>query len=315
MTNQKIGDFGLVDFPDKQALTTETGVLGPIFYVAPEMMGNAADLPAGPADVYSLAKTLWVLASGRRYPLPGEQRIDTPALRLSSYCPHARASNLDLLIQRATSCEPSRRPTMKELADELSAWLKPPSVETMNVDFESLRREYRSVFATERAAKENRHELINTAKEILASFTRQLEHIAARIGECTQTNPQVGAAYDLEKERFIEYIEGVRLVWNGAVGVRTTIGEDWAVFLQTFVQVEALDDDTIRLVAGHMAEKTGHGKRFLGVEPVWRKEVKAPRGSAQLENGIRSLRVELSNNLGAAIQAFGERVKNLRTRE
>jgi serine/threonine-protein kinase len=66
--NPLIGDFGLVDFPGKDAVSTSIEISGPLFYVAPEIMQNAENTPAGPADVYSLSKTLWVLASGQRYP-------------------------------------------------------------------------------------------------------------------------------------------------------------------------------------------------------------------------------------------------------
>jgi hypothetical protein len=90
-----------------------------------------------------------------------------------------------------------------------------------------------------------------------------------------------------------------------------TIGEDWAAFLQSFVQVEALDNDTIRIVTGHLAEPTVHGERGYGVAPIWIKEAIAPRGSAQLSNESEICRVELLNNLGTAICAFGECVKKL----
>jgi serine/threonine protein kinase len=49
--NPVIGDHGLVDFPGKEAVTEATEILGPLFYIAPEMMENAETVEAGPADV------------------------------------------------------------------------------------------------------------------------------------------------------------------------------------------------------------------------------------------------------------------------
>ncbi len=55
-----VGDFGLVDFPDKQALTVPGRRLGPLFFLAPEMLSSPESADGRPSDVYSLAKTLWV---------------------------------------------------------------------------------------------------------------------------------------------------------------------------------------------------------------------------------------------------------------
>jgi serine/threonine protein kinase len=86
-----IGDFGLVDFPGKEALTADGAKLGPMYYIAPEMLADAATADGFAADVYSLAKTLWVLATGQHYPLAGELRIDTETCRLSTYVVHPYA--------------------------------------------------------------------------------------------------------------------------------------------------------------------------------------------------------------------------------
>jgi hypothetical protein len=116
----------------------------------------------------------------------------------------------------------------------------------------------------------------------------------------------------LEDHRFIETYGGVGLVSREAKGVRVEIGEAWKCFLQSFVQVEALTDDTIRIVAGHLAETTVQGERFYGVPPAWKQEIVAPRGSARLENGMEILRSGLLENLSAAVDAFGKCVKQLR---
>src|SRR5581483_10286309 len=56
-----IGDFGLVDFEDSSPLTEAGSALGPRYFLAPEMLGRPDAADGCKADVYSLAKTLWVL--------------------------------------------------------------------------------------------------------------------------------------------------------------------------------------------------------------------------------------------------------------
>jgi hypothetical protein len=121
----EIGDFGLVTFPGKPEVTAEVGRLGPLHFHAPEMLSSATTAQFGPADVHSLAKTLWCLAGGVRYPPPGHHRSDTPALNLRSMVPHPQVGPLQVLIQDATDPDPRSRPTMRQFATELEAWLDP----------------------------------------------------------------------------------------------------------------------------------------------------------------------------------------------
>ena len=120
-----IGDFGIADFPDKSGLTRAGERLGPANFLAPEMIEYSGEVQSGPADVYSLAKTLWALAAGRKFPPPGELRTDNDALRLGAQVTHPRAPMLDRFIERATAHDPARRPSMQEFADELAWWAEP----------------------------------------------------------------------------------------------------------------------------------------------------------------------------------------------
>ena len=63
-----VGDFGLVTWPGKSAATEPGQKLGPANFVAPEMVRDATQADAGPADVWSLAKVLWVLRDGTELP-------------------------------------------------------------------------------------------------------------------------------------------------------------------------------------------------------------------------------------------------------
>lgn len=123
-----IGDFGLVTYPSKDSVTTVGERLGPLYYVAPELLSTADEkFDYRPGDVYSLAKTLWVLCSGQTYPLPGHLSQFESLCRLSELVHGKRVSLLDRLIDQATHPDRDRRPTVDQFCDELSAWLEPPA--------------------------------------------------------------------------------------------------------------------------------------------------------------------------------------------
>lgn len=136
-----IGDFGIASFPGKPELTPTGKKLGPYHFMAPEMWEDARSADGGPADVYSLAKTLWVLLTGRRYPFLGQLRIDNPDHRISSHLHHERLSSLERIVERCTADRPEDRPSMEEFARELNAWLSPAVVEAPEVDVNTILRE------------------------------------------------------------------------------------------------------------------------------------------------------------------------------
>lgn len=125
--NALIGDFGLVALPDPSGLTTEGKPLGPTHFIPFEMLNEPMSADPYAADVYSLAKTLWVLASGVSYPPPGHQPADGGALSIGGYRPHPHSSSLDRLISRATQTDPGLRPSVEEVASDLRAWADLPA--------------------------------------------------------------------------------------------------------------------------------------------------------------------------------------------
>ena len=119
-----IGDFGLVEYPTKDAFTTGERAPGAFHYLAPECLLDP-NVPAGPVDVYALAKTLWVLGSNQRLPLQGHLNASFEPLRLGTFSPHLRIRQIEMLLDRATHPTPESRPTMSQVANELEAWLSP----------------------------------------------------------------------------------------------------------------------------------------------------------------------------------------------
>ena len=131
-----VGDFGLVEFPGKQDVSANADKVGPVHFIAPEMLRQPLPVDCRPADVYSLAKTLWVLATGQTYPPPGNQPVRMPAVNLSGYVADKRAALVDALVDRCTRLDPEQRPRMADFNQELVAWLSgpPTAVEPVGLD-------------------------------------------------------------------------------------------------------------------------------------------------------------------------------------
>ena len=122
-----LGDFGLALLDGQERLTALHEKLGPMFYIAPEMLNSASTADGRPADVYSLAKLLWKLASGMSFPLPGHHLSHLPVFSLNTYTTAAGAGLLNSIIESATNAEPGARLSMAEIASSLQAWLRPRS--------------------------------------------------------------------------------------------------------------------------------------------------------------------------------------------
>jgi len=120
-----LGDFGLVDFPNKEPITQDGQKVGAQYYIAPEMLNEPSKADGGKADVYSLGKLFWKLATGQKYPLPGYHDRRIPALTISAYVSHPNLSSLDGLLEAMTEVAPHQRPSMDNVATALRTWLAP----------------------------------------------------------------------------------------------------------------------------------------------------------------------------------------------
>lgn len=114
-------DFGLVDYPGKVDLTGKGEQLGPKWTMAPEVRRDGPNADAGPADVYSLAKSLWTILKGVHLGFDGEY-TKTGSLAIEHLFSSGHTGILDALIAAATSNDPKLRPSMDEFAARLSEW-------------------------------------------------------------------------------------------------------------------------------------------------------------------------------------------------
>lgn len=117
-----IGDFGLVDYPDKQGdLTIVGNALGPRWTIAPEMRNNPETSNGIFADVYSLSKTLWILLTGIEKGFEG-QYSPTGSVGLGNYVPDIYLNILEELFVKSTENDPNLRPSIDDFIEILTEW-------------------------------------------------------------------------------------------------------------------------------------------------------------------------------------------------
>ena len=121
-----IGDFGLVDYPERRELTSVQEVVGPRATMAPEMRYNARNADGKKADVYSLAKTLWIILKGIEYGFEGRYEEDDSIIGLRSDERYRKEHlvELEALLKQSTEYDPALRPSMESFVEILEKWVK-----------------------------------------------------------------------------------------------------------------------------------------------------------------------------------------------
>lgn len=119
-----LGDFGLVDYPEKKDLTSLQEAIGPKATMAPEMRYNAKNADGKKADVYSLAKTLWIILTGVEHGFEGRYEEDDAIIGLRNDKRYKKKHlvELEALLKQATEYDPSLRPSMEVFANTLEKW-------------------------------------------------------------------------------------------------------------------------------------------------------------------------------------------------
>lgn len=122
-----IGDFGLVDLPDgENNYTREDRGLGAIFTIAPEMKRNPKKADGKKADVYSLAKTLWMLLSLDETGFEGVYDFSDSKHSLKNYkhLQNIHLVEIEELLKNATDNTPENRPSIDSFKNHLLKWLE-----------------------------------------------------------------------------------------------------------------------------------------------------------------------------------------------
>jgi serine/threonine protein kinase len=188
-----IGDFGLVDDPRGEDITAEAGILGPRHYVAWEVIEDPqADWR--PADVYALAKTIWVVVTGQRYPQPGAHAPEVSLSQIGSYTPHPWAGKLDDIIAAATRLDVGLRISAAELAANLRRLEEEAQpVDVAAPDEEALRRLGERLRPSQSEAAQ-RNSFITHLRDVLVPVVNEvLWPMQLRVREVVQYGTVTGA--------------------------------------------------------------------------------------------------------------------------
>jgi hypothetical protein len=296
-----VGDFGLVTWPGKQALTEPGDKLGPAHFVAPEMVTDPARADPGPADVWSLAKTFWALAVGQNYPPPGQLRVDQEATRLRLNNRHARAYALEPILELSTQLDPTRRPKMDALASELEAWLAEPIDTQPPAEIDDIEERVRAITAPAVHAEDRR---LVRGREMTLLFERLRDQGLHKLFAPMERLGRVHIAW-----------QSLLLHLGGSSGRRDAVevgAESFAlvprsshpVSLTADVAYELFDDDHVHLLAGMYARS--------GTEPpdvLWLRTSNVPLGTQLASRAADELSQELIEQFALGASRFVEQLE------
>lgn len=138
-----ISDFGLVNYPGAIEITRESDRIGPWTTIAPEFKRNAKFADGKKGDVYSFAKTLWILLTGVKESFDGQYSYKDDKIRLMTYREKIDQAHqefqplaiLDRLLIEATENQPEKRISMDKVIEYLNDFLSTTFDEKINYEW------------------------------------------------------------------------------------------------------------------------------------------------------------------------------------
>jgi serine/threonine protein kinase len=120
-----VGDLGIATWPRRHDLTMPGAKMGPAYFIAPEARRHEEGINYSRCDVWSLAKTLFVLARPEQGPYPPDGTHYVIARECSLWTVGQEAGlALGSLLEAATQFQPAFRLNMTRFRDELRDWLE-----------------------------------------------------------------------------------------------------------------------------------------------------------------------------------------------
>lgn len=301
-----VGDFGLVAAPDLEELT-RSGRIGAAHYTPYEMIENPANADPHPADVYALAKTLWVLATGQRYPPEGQQAANTRGFGVGDFKPHRHAAALDRLIEAATRIHPEERPSMIQMARDLRSWQE-LAEETPALDLSDAAAQLRKKLAIELAATERSA----SNKEEAFAAIRRLQELTAPLNaelRALHPNTEIDAMDDKFTNSMLRTMTetGAREIehrWSRCTRVPT--GPEYSRYsLRMGRGIELTSDGALIFRAFVDVGRPSLG----GNDFFWQsQERESPVGSIEADRMLQEGVAEVGEQLRKAVEVFVEKV-------
>ncbi len=119
----QVGDFGIADYPEKSQITKHNQQLGAYWTIAPEMLRSPDTADGRLADVYSLAKTMWMLLAKETRCFEGQYLPGRRPMALSAFFAKVPLLHMiENLLAQATAHEPDERPDMATFLQTLRDW-------------------------------------------------------------------------------------------------------------------------------------------------------------------------------------------------
>ena len=297
----RVGDFGLVEVPGAGSITDVAGINGPRHYVPWEVINNEPGYDVERADVYSLAKTIWVLSTRQRFPLPGPQQPSDRPSTIASYTPHPLATGLDQLIAACTQNDPALRPRLKDVAADLRSLLTPqPDRAELGEDPDVMQR-FAAVMRPTLGEADRREALKARLAAVIAAATDVLEPVLHRIEDLQpERKPWVPEILLLGWSTRTEEMGSPDVISADAVGFVAPgrdESHDWT--LAGGFAAELLGDGTIRMFAAYATHTDG-----LQFEFAFSNSADVPASSVRATQVAQELANQLVANFGRAMERW-----------
>lgn len=304
-----IGDFGLVALPDMAGLTVEGKPVGPAHYTAYEMIRDPASADPHPADVYSLGKTLWVLATDQRFPPEGHQPAGTRGFGVGDFRPHPHAGALDQAIDLMTRLHPEERPSKDQVARDLAAWLDLAD-QPLELDLSELRTRLNSKLSSAIARQDTQAQ----RKELALAAVRRLQQLTAPLNQALKElspRTQIDSATDKMTANLLTSDHGwgsphAEFRWQRCTMVSPLDGPA-PTLLRMSRSLELLEDGSLVL---HLMVHVGPNGVMVTNYNWHRPVTSAPVGTIEaekmLEEGVRELAVAVRAGIEILVEELPE---------
>lgn len=121
-----LADFGLVSYPNKEKLSSTGERIGNRETIAPEMDESANVADSKKSDIYSLAKSLWMLLTDAKKGFEGIYNVESNKMGLSFNTKYTKEHLVELeeLLVSSTQDVPALRPNISEFISKLNEYLR-----------------------------------------------------------------------------------------------------------------------------------------------------------------------------------------------
>jgi hypothetical protein len=303
-----IGDFGLIAVPEAKGLTVDGRQVGPAHYTAYEMILNPATADPHPADVYSLGKTLWVLATGQAFPPEGHQPAGTRGFGIGDFRPHSRADSLNQEVDLMTRLHPHERPSKNQVARDLTLWQElaaEPVVFDVSAARARLQEKLRSAI-TEQDTHEQYKELAHAAVRRLQQLTAPLNEGLKSLYPYTQVDSMSDQMTQnlLHTHGHADLGRDIIFRWQRCTLV-APFSHPGGVTLRMSRSMELFSDgDFLLRLWVHVGPERTMGSFFDWQSP----DRSAPVGSVEMEKMLQDAVAELSQGLRQGVDVFVEQL-------